>query len=156
MFEDFAPVTRLLTAFVQSFDEDYACELGSDWEADYDEYIITWSFVMADRSAQSFRDDFIKRFPTCRDFDTFTLSLMHELGHLETCDEMEDDTSLRVAIYAMTDRAKADEVYYGLHNERIATDWAGWYLTAHHDRMKAWEQKILESLKKVLDKYPDV
>jgi len=50
---------------------------------------------------------------------------------------------------------KDSERYYNLHNERIATDWAGEYLTAHHDTMKAWEEKILGILKKVLDTYPD-
>ena len=149
--QDFSPVTTILTAFAQKFDEEYSVELSSDWQADNISETIFWTFVMCESGAVSFRENFVRRFPVCADFDTFTLSFMHELGHLETEWDMVDDVKERNQIKGERDSEK----YYNLYNERIATDWAGEYLTAHHDTMKTWEEKILEILKKVLDKYPD-
>ena len=152
--KDFEPVTAELAAFARTFDEEYSVQLGADFEAVDDEMIV-YAIAMSDEGATTFRADFIRRFPACADFDIFTLSFMHELGHLETAWDMVDDVKQREAIHAMTDKVKAYRRYYALHNERIATDWAGDYLTEHHETMKAWEEKILRILKKVLDKYPD-
>lgn len=151
---DFAPVTETLSAFVRTFDEEYSVELGADFEAVDDEKIV-YAIAMMDEGATSFRENFVKRFPACGVFDIFTLSFMHELGHLETAWDMVDDVKQRKAIHAMTDKEKAYRRYYALHNERIATDWAGDYLTAHLAEMLAFEKKVLEIFRKVLDKYPD-
>lgn len=151
---DFAPMTRALNAFVRQFDEEYSCFLGPDFEAVNDEAIV-YTVVVCDRNAISFRDDFIRRFPLCNDFNIFTLSFMHELGHLETSFDTVNDIAQREEINAMKDKEEALKKYYKLHNERIATNWAGNYLTEHHDEMKKWEEKITRILKKVLDKYPN-
>lgn len=148
---DFAEVTALLNSFVKDFDEEYTVAMGTDFQADDTEETIYYAVAVMDEGAASFRTDFEKRFPIAKDFDIFTLSFMHELGHLETEWDMVDDMQERNEIKGLKDSEK----YYSLHNERIATDWAGEYLTAHHETMKAWEEKILKVFKKVLDKYPD-
>ena len=145
---DFEPMTTVLTEFVRSFDVDYSISLGSDFEVDLDEMKIIYAVALADKSATAFRDNFIARFPACADFDIFTLSLMHELGHLETEYDMIDDSAERATI---SDNSE----YFDLYNERIATDWAGEYLTANHDDMKNWESKVLAIFKKIFDKYED-
>lgn len=151
---DFAPVTDALSAFVRTFDEEYSVELGSDFEAVDDEKIV-YAIAMMDEEARSFAENFVSRFPACAVFDIFTLSFFHELGHLETAWDMVDDVAQRNKLRKMTDKKKACALYYRLHNERIATDWAGEYLTAHLAEMVELEKKILGLLKKVLDKYPD-
>lgn len=148
---DFAEVTALLNGFVKDFDEEYTVAMGADFQADDTEETIYYAIAIVDEGATSFRANFEKRFPIAKDFDIFTLSFMHELGHLETEWDMVDDVQERNEIKGLKDSEK----YYNLHNERIATDWAGEYLTAHHKTMKAWEEKILKVFKKVLDKYPD-
>ena len=153
--QDFAEVTTMLTAFVQRFDDEWAVALGSDFDCVNDHCIIHYAIAMPDEGAITFQTDFIKRFPACFDFDVFTLSFLHEVGHCETEFDMVNDIKQRNLIQKMTDKAKAFQAYYNLYNERTATDWAGNYLTAHHDEMKIWEEKILKKLKKVLDKYPD-
>lgn len=152
---DFEPITQELIAFVRAFDEEYTCELGSDFEA-VDDVKIMYAVAVLDYAAKSFYENFVQRFPACADFDIFVLSFMHELGHLETAWEMVDDCEEREIISAMNNIEKAYRKYYALYNETIATDWAGEYLTAHHEAMKTWEKKILSMFKKVLDKYPDV
>lgn len=149
--KDFAEVTALLNAFVHDFDEEYSVVMGTDFQADNIEDKIYYAIAIMDKGATSFKANFEKRFPVAKDFDIFTLSFMHELGHLETEWDMVDDTQERNEIKGLKDA----ERYYALHNERIATDWAGKYLTAHHEAMKAWEEKILKMFKKVLDEYPD-
>ncbi len=151
---DFSPLTDLLAAFVRTFDEEYSVELGADFEAVDDEKIV-YAIAMVDDGATSFRENFVKRFPACAVFDIFTLSFMHELGHLETSWNMVNDVAQRNAIHAMTDKVKAYRKYYALHNERIATDWAGEYLTDHLVEMQEWEAKILAVLRSVWAKYPD-
>jgi len=152
--KNFAPVTAQLDKFVKTFDEEYSCSFGSDFEA-VNGLEIIYSIAVADDSATRFQNDFISRFPACADFDIFTLSFMHELGHCETDYDTRNDIKAREIIHAMKNKDKAYKIYFALHNEKIATDWAGEYLTAHHDDMKKWEKKILKTLKKVLDKYPD-
>ena len=73
---------------------------------------------------------------------------MHELGHLETEWDVVDDTKERNTI---TD----NETYFDLYNERIATDWAGEYLTENKEEMLMLERQILTELKKVWAKIPD-
>ena len=153
MFEriekDFAEITADLDAFVQQFDEEYTCTVGGDFEALLDTVQIVYAVFMSDRGAKTFYANFVQRFPLCAGFDIFTLSFMHELGHLETEWMIEDDTEQR-------NKIMTDNEYYDLYNERIATDWAGHYLTAHLSQMKIWEKNILTKIKKVLDGYPDV
>lgn len=149
---DFAPVTKALNAFVRKFDEEYSCTLGPAFEAINDEIII-YTVMVCDNTALSFRNDFIKRFPACADFNLFTLSFMHELGHLETALDTVNDIEERNEINAMSNRELALTKYYQLYNECLATNWAGQYLTKHHKDMKVWENKITKLFKKVLDKH---
>lgn len=152
--EIFSPVTAILSDFVHTFDEEYSVEVGADFEAVDDEKIV-YAIAQVERGAESFRADFLRRFPVCAVFDIFTLSFMHELGHLETAWDMVDDVKQRNAINAMTDKAKADRRYYALHNERIATDWAGEYLTEHLVEMQEMEHKILGIFAEIWAKIPD-
>ena len=62
---------------------------------------------------------------------------MHEVGHLETEWEMNDDP-VPVGI--------SNEEYYNLHDEFIATDWAGEWLEENYDRAKNFDASILAAL----------
>lgn len=156
--QNFAHVTRALNAMVRTIDEEYTCHLGSDFHVSMVTDKISWTFAQDAELAGWFRDDFISRYPVCADFDVFTLSLFHEVGHLENeWKIIKDDLAQRRAIHelAATDKKAANKKYFALYSERVATDWAGEYLTEHHDEMKIWEEKIIRMIKKVLDKYPD-
>jgi hypothetical protein len=148
---DFQEVTSILEAFAQTFDEEYLVQFGSDFQADNMEETIYYTIAIVDEGAKSFRANFEKRFPVAKDFDIFTLSFLHELGHLETEWDMVDDIKQRNEIRGLKD----SERYYNLHNEKIATDWAGEYLTDHYTTAKALENKCLKIIKQVWEKYPD-
>lgn len=144
----FAPVTALLNNFVQMFDEEYTVELHTKFDANNMTEVIGYAVVVPESETEAFVTDFIKRFPSCKCFHSFTLSIMHELGHLETEWDMVDDTEERNTI---TD----NETYFNLYNERIATDWAGEYLTENKEEMLMLERQILTELRKVWAKIPD-
>lgn len=148
---DFREVTYILEDFAQSFDEEYLVQFGTDFEADTIDDTIYYTIAIVDKGAQTFRANFEKRFPVAKDFDIFTLSFLHELGHLETEWDMENDTQQRNKIRGLKDAEK----YYNLHNEKIATDWAGEYLTDHYLTAKALEERCLKIIKRILEKYPD-
>ena len=144
----FAPVTALLNDFIQMFDEEYTVELAHKFCADNIQEVVYYTVVMPKDSVDEFTTDFIKRFPACSCFSEFMLSFMHELGHLETEWDMVDDTAERNQI---TDNA----TYFQLYNERIATDWAGEYLTDHKAEMQMLERQILTEIHKIWQSIPD-
>ena len=144
----FAPVTALLNDFIQMFDEEYTVELAHKFCADNIQEVVYYTVVMPKDSVDEFTTDFIKRFPACSCFSEFMLSFMHELGHLETEWDMVDDTEERNQI---TD----NKTYFQLYNERIATDWAGEYLTEHKNEMQMLERQILTEIHKIWQSIPD-
>ena len=144
----FAPVTAMLNDFIQMFDEEYNVELAHKFCADNIQEVVYYTVVMPKDSVDEFTTDFIKRFPACSCFSEFMLSFMHELGHLETEWDMVDDTEERNKI---TDNA----TYFQLYNERIATDWAGEYLTDHKTEMQMLERQILTEIHKIWQSIPD-
>lgn len=144
----FAPVTALLNDFIQMFDEEYTVELAHKFCADNIQEVVYYTVVMPKDSVDEFTTDFIKRFPACSCFSEFMLSFMHELGHLETEWDMVDDTEERNKIMDNT-------TYFQLYNERIATDWAGEYLTDHKAEMQMLERQILTEIHKIWQSIPD-
>ena len=129
------------TFLVTEIDDDYCAVMGTDFEARNDENCIVWSAIYSDRGGEAFRNDFIKRFPVAKDLDTFTLSVLHEIGHLETEDEMVDDTKQR------NRKNLTNEQYFRLHNEYIATEWAGYWLEDNLATAKRWNAKFLKAFR---------
>lgn len=104
--------------FITDFNPNYGCEVGQDFCAYPLAGDIEWSLIYVDSGGTAFYNNFISRFPCAEGFSLFTLSLLHELGHLETASDYVNDREERSAL---TDC----ESYFNLHNEKIATDWAG-------------------------------
>ena len=99
-------------------DEEYDAIQGDTFEADTEEDAIYFALT---NERDAFYEDFINRFPLANTFEPFTLSVLHEIGHLETEAEAVDDIEERNAI-------TTDKEYFALYNEAIATDWAGFYI----------------------------
>ena len=135
-------INALVNKFVREIDEDYSAQLGTDFQALYDDDCITWTAIYSERGGEAFRNDFVKRFPIACDFDTFTLSILHEIGHLETEDEMVDDTSKR-------NRPMTNEQYFRLHNEYIATEWAGYWLEDNLATARKWNAAFLKAFRNI-------
>ena len=115
-------INETVKIFVQSINEEYDCVMGLDFMADLANDVIVWSILTIEKSGEAFYDNFISRFPKAKGFSLFTLSILHEVGHLETENEMEDDVDIR------NNEIMTNEEYFNLFNERIATDWAGYWI----------------------------
>lgn len=118
----FEKINETVREFVKSIDEEYDCRMGLDFMACLDSDIVVWSILTLEKSGEAFYDNFVSRFPKAKGFSLFTLSVLHEVGHLETENEMEDDIDIR------NNEIMTNEEYFNLFNERIATDWAGCWI----------------------------
>lgn len=136
---EFAPLTDALMAFAHTFNEEYAVEFANQFCADVDSDTIYYSILYSERGGESFYNNFVRRFPACRGFSLFLLSFMHELGHLETEWDMDDDTEMR-------SKVTEDEDYYNLHNEFIATQWAGEWIETHLAAAREYDTKFTQIL----------
>ena len=114
----FEKINETVKEFVKSIDEEYDCRMGLDFMACLDENVVVWSLLCTETSSKAFYDNFVSRFPKAKGLSFFTLSILHEVGHLETEWEMEDDVEIR-------NSKMTNEEYFNLFNEIIATDWAG-------------------------------
>ena len=143
---EFAKINEVVRDFVKSISEEYDCRMGIEFCVYLEENMIEWSILYVENGGEAFYENFISRFPKARGFNLFTLSVLHEIGHLETEWDMEDETYLR-----NTDTMD-DETYFNLYNEKIATDWAGEWIEDNFDEALAIDDKFNEILSKFFEK----
>ena len=108
--------------FVQEFNEDYSADFGADFCCYPTCGEVEWSLLIVDEGGFAFYENFCSRYKEVEDFNIFTLSLLHEIGHLETLKEMDFDSTRRRT------QGLTNEEYFQLHDEMIATDWAGTWI----------------------------
>jgi len=75
-------------------------------------------------------------------FSHVTLSLLHELGHLETFDDVPEGYDRLDALLAIKAASKDDDkianlMYYSLPDEWLATQWAIDWLSEEENRKRA-------------------
>ena len=147
-------INAVLDEFVKTFEQDYSTRMGQEFMACLDENVVEWSLLYVNDGGEAFYNNFIQRFPCAQELGLFTLSLLHELGHLETEWEMVDDIEKR------NSESMSDEEYFNLFNEYIATEWAGEWIQSNLEQALALDRKIKdlisEMYEKVLDKCAQV
>lgn len=134
-------INKIVENFIHQIDKEYNCELGSDFCVYLDKQLIHWSILCQDETAKAFYQNFILRFPQAKELSIFTLSILHEVGHLETENEMIDDTNIN------TD-SLTNEKYFALYNEKIATDWAGEWIEQNYNKAINFNKIIEQTLQK--------
>lgn len=122
----FNEINNIVDGFIKTFDTDYNSTVGQNFCSIIEDNTIEWTLVYVEKGGKSFYENFVSRFPSADGFNLFTLSVLHELGHLETQEDMVDDVDERLVI-------TNDYDYYALYNEQIATDWAGWWINSHYE-----------------------
>lgn len=137
-------INALVREFVKSIDEDYDARMGKDFAAVLNKDIVEWSIIYVETGGCSFYENFVSRYPKAKALRLFTLSILHEVGHLETEWEMEDDLEERNTI---TD----DEDYFNLFNEYIATEWAGEWVNDNLEKAIALDEKFYDAIHKMYD-----
>lgn len=133
-------INAIINDFVKSINEDYSARPASDFMACLDEDVVEWSLVYPENDGRAFFLNFVERFPYALRYSFFLLCLLHEVGHLETENEMDDDTAARNKPMTSAD-------YYDLHNEFIATEWAGEWLAANPEQAIDLDKRLRAAIK---------
>lgn len=134
MLSTIETINKTINTFISQFGE-YSCRMGSDFCVYLNENVIEWTLIYVEKGGEAFYNNFIKRFPLAQKLNLFTLSLLHELGHLETEDEIIEDKK-------EFDTNISDEEYFNLYNEVIATDWAGEWIETHLQEAENLNKKL--------------
>ena len=138
-----------LNDFLARFEPDYQAEMGQEFMCLLDCNTVQWSLIYVDSAGEAFYHNFVKRFPLVKGFSLFTLSFLHELGHLETEWDAENDIEKRKT-------EMSNEEYFNLHNEFIATEWAGEWIETHYSEAQMFDNQLRKMIdnfyEKTLDK----
>lgn len=96
-----------------------------------------------DEQDKLFRKDFIERFPSGRGFANITISILHELGHWATQDQVDWEA------YYEEIKPLHGLDYFHCHGEMVATNWAiEWLKDPEHRKIaKQFECNIFKALK---------
>ena len=104
-----------------------------------DAYLVSFYFI-----ANMYRNKHAKKLPLLH---PFTWTFLHELGHLETTDKMDNDIEVRNRLsYAPLTVRDSFEEYSKLHNEKIANKWAVQFVLENKKVIKEVDRIITNML----------
>ena len=137
--------------FIKEVNPDYNVKFQKyDLECDIDEETI-YVGESYDRRTDKYFENFVSQLnPDCRKVNPFLLSLLHEIGHIETyTEEDEDDKDMKYAILKMQyndeeqlNDEKLEEycdMYFRIPLEQNATEWGIDYALSHLDLMQKYD-----------------
>ena len=158
MFEkDLDAIKNVINDFLLPFELN--CEIGTDFSYYYNDNLVEVSLVTIDRASKNFLDFVEKEFNFIH-ADIFLWSLLHEIGHHETLDDLDDDAyelSQEIKRNLQTDNNIKDEVrdyiYFNLYDEYIATEWAANYMEEHYQEVKEFWNKLQPLILNFYKKY---
>ena len=123
-----------------------------DCVADCDTLEIYYNLdTLTDEGSKLFRAYWTDKVPMLKGFADITLTLLHELGHLETSDELRKTFSYEMrqlawsAIDMTCDNVKEKNIkYFGMPDETAATQWGIAWLSDAENRKyaKAFEKEF--------------
>ena len=129
-------LNEMVNNFIANINEEYVAIESDTFEVNFNDYEINYA---VENEVDDFYNNFVERFPLASNFAPFVLSFLHEVGHLETEDDIIDDTEERNAITNTAD-------YFNLYNEAIATDWAGFFIEDNFELVAEFNEAIAENL----------
>lgn len=134
-----------INSFVKQINKEYEARLGDTFEVDMLTNIIFYPIFDDEEAVFAFTQNFTAQFPCAAAYGTFLLSLLHEIGHLETENESIDDIEEREKVITFED-------YFSLWNEKIATEWAGNWLENHSDIANKFEVEVGKLFEEMYEK----
>jgi hypothetical protein len=139
---------KCITDFVAPFG--LTAVLDTDFAYYYANDTVTFS-IFYFGAYEDFLLDAESRFPQVNGVSPFIWSLLHEIGHHETWDELteeEIDESMQIKESIDVDDHASRMTYYTCPDEYAATDWAGHYIETHREKVEEFWYKVLLALKK--------
>jgi hypothetical protein len=122
-------------------------------EKDEEEFTMFYNIEsLWSRGYKQFAQNFFSRCPMGRGFASVTISILHEIGHMNAQQEFEgyDRVKALIELRENFPRATINFEYFKLPDEKAATDWAIEWLSHPENRRKAkaFEKKFFECFKK--------
>lgn len=143
----------IINEFLEPFE--LTAELGTDFDYCFLEDKIHYALVVDNTSSRLFVENAEGRFPDIH-ADVFLWSLLHEVGHSETIDDLEDGVeelcmTIKRKINAHTDWSSEtrNRIYFSCPDEKAATDWAGEYMMAHSNEISQLWDKLQAAIQQV-------
>jgi hypothetical protein len=139
--------TKELEQAIDKFIEPFglSSKLDTDFAYYFEKDLVTFSLFQID-AYNDFILDAESRFPSVLGVHPFMWSLLHEVGHHETWDELteeEIEESMQIKDSIDTDNHSSKMSYYTCPDEYAATDWAGHYLEENREEVEDfWESLI--------------
>lgn len=139
-------INKILNKFLEPFD--CIADIGPDFCYWSGSSRIDYTLVVSENQDKWFKEFAHSLMPELN-CDIFLLSLMHELGHHETIDDIEDDEELWRACWEVKkelnskeERTKEDNfTYFNLPDEKMATEWGLHYMKTHPAEIsELWNQ----------------
>lgn len=134
-------ISRIINEFLKPFE--CTARMGTDFCYLYHKNLIFYSIVWMNNGAEDFLNSVLRLEPEI-EADIFLWSLLHEVGHHETYDEISDEEN----DYCDDTKKKIEEgelpneLYYDMIDERLATEWAVEYANTHKEELKAFWEKL--------------
>lgn len=134
-------ISRIINEFLKPFE--CTARMGTDFCYLYHKNLIFYSIVWMNNGAEDFLNSVLRLEPEV-EADIFLWSLLHEIGHHETYDEISDEEN----DYCDDTKKKIEEgelpneLYYDMIDERLATEWAVEYANTHKEELKAFWGKL--------------
>ena len=134
-------ISRIINEFLKPFE--CTARMGTDFCYLYHKNLIFYSIVWMNNGAEDFLNSVLRLEPEV-EADVFLWSLLHEVGHHETYDEISDEEN----DYCDDTKKKIEEgelpneLYYDMIDERLATEWAVEYANTHKEELKAFWEKL--------------
>ena len=130
-------LTNVLDKFLEEFectsivDTNFYCLIASN--------VIAVSLVVSEKNSSSFMSRVNRLYPDIH-ADEFLWSFLHEVGHVETINTLDDD-ELYFSKTQKKNENITNEVYYELPDEFAATEWAANYMRENTEKVaKFWNE----------------
>jgi len=143
--------TKVMREWLKVNDFDCGCRLGTCFEYDPCDYIIT----VQKNYKEDYDTDLMEVFRTLgmtTNFDIITLSFLHELGHFATLDTMTEkayakDIFIRESVIAyIEDDHDRNITYWNLKSEKMANEWVVDFCETYPEIVQDLEDRIAISI----------
>jgi hypothetical protein len=133
---------RVLTRFAKQFDCDVM--LDTDFYCILTSNRIAYSLVVSKASSTSFMNRVQRLYPDIN-ADEFLWSFLHEIGHIETYEDMTEE-EIRETMGVKDCENITDEEYYELLDEYLATEWAANYMRENQEQIAKFWKKVRKNI----------
>ena len=134
-------VTEIINQFLEPFE--CTAELSTDFEYFYLDNVIGYTFFNIQQDSKDFSAS-VERLHPNLNCDIFLWSLLHELGHCETMDDLTDEEYAESKLIKdQIGKSEMDKLaYYDCPDEKYATEWAVEYANTHVNELRNFWNRL--------------